>query len=128
VFERVLLAVSEMHEPTWKAARAKLEATALIRADQKLTLAGGPYLQFHPTLTYAADDGGATAEAKNRYIGVYLAVMRAVDQAITGPYPREAMQLMFQEEANFRKAMVWALEQGAYEDASTATWAGRTMR
>ena len=57
VFEQLLLDVSEMDPARWEAARAELEATALVRVERDIMLADRPYLRFHPTLAYAAAVG-----------------------------------------------------------------------
>jgi tetratricopeptide (TPR) repeat protein len=118
VFEQVLLAVSKMEPEVWAAARGELKATALVGVEQEVMLAGKPYLRFHPTLAVAAGDGVDEAGVRERYVEVYLAVRGAVNQAFHGSNPRGGMEVMVREEANFRTAVGWALEQGAYDRAS----------
>jgi hypothetical protein len=55
------------------------------------------------------------AEVRNRYIEIYLAVRAAINNAFHGVNPREGMEVMVREEANFRRAVGWALEQKGYD-------------
>jgi tetratricopeptide (TPR) repeat protein len=127
VFEDVLLDVSGMEASAWEALRAELEATALVRVERETLLNKRPYLRFHPTLAFVA--AGAPVPdpdaARRRFIGVYLGVMRAVDQALRGSNARGGMDVMAGEEANVRTAVRWALEVGADAEASDI---GQTIR
>ena len=120
VFEDNLLDVSGMEAAAWEAVRGELEATALVRVEREVLLAQRPYLRFHPTLAYVA--AGAQVPdpngARQRFIGVYYAVMRAVDQALRGSNASGGMEVMAGEEANVRAAVRWAVEAGAYAEAS----------
>jgi tetratricopeptide (TPR) repeat protein len=125
VFEDNLLDVSEMEPEAWDKARGELEATALVRVESDVTFGPSegekrPYLRFHPTLPSAAArrplaDPDA---ARRRFIGVYVAVMRAVDSALRGSNPRGGMEVLAREEANVRAAVQWAIEDEAYDAAS----------
>jgi tetratricopeptide (TPR) repeat protein len=66
----------------------------------------------------AAGNGAAEAGVRERYVEVYLAVRAGVDKALHGSDPRWGMEVMAREEASFRRAVGWALEQGAYDRAS----------
>lgn len=118
VFEEILLDVSQMDQPAWEVARGELEATALVGVERELMLVGKPFLRFHPTLAVAAGDGAVAAGVRERYVEVYLAVMAGIYEALHGSNPRGGMEVMAREEANFRRAVGWALEQGAHEHAS----------
>ena len=127
VFEQILLDVSELDPKQWESARAELEATALIRVEDKVLLANRPYLRFHPTLTYAAS-GEATVDSESpveRFAEVYFAVMRTVDQALIGSNARWGLELMSREEANFRTAVLWVM---AHQRYATASHMGATFR
>ncbi|HOC55787.1 MAG TPA: tetratricopeptide repeat protein [Verrucomicrobiota bacterium] len=102
------------------------------------------YLRFHPTLAYAAAQfrvpaladpppheqevagskdaqppkGGTPNELRKRFIGVYLAVMQALDKALRGSQSREALEILAREEANYRTAVSWAVADQAYDVAS----------
>jgi tetratricopeptide (TPR) repeat protein len=126
VFEQILLRVSEIEPAVWELVRAELEATALVRVEREWLFADRPYLRFHPTLAYAAGSHVPDKDmARTRFIVVYLAVMRAVDKALHGSNPRGGMEVMAREEANFRTAVRWAVEDGSYGEASAL---GATFR
>jgi tetratricopeptide (TPR) repeat protein len=120
VFEAILLEVSQIEPAAWEAVRAELEATALVRLERELLLNQRPYLRFHPTLAFVA----AAAQvpdpdaARQRFIGVYYGVMRAVDQALRGANARGGMEVMAGEEANLRTVVRWAVAAEAYAAAS----------
>lgn len=120
VFEQVLLSVSDLDRQQWETTRAELEATALVRVEPDILLGDRPYLRFHPTLRYAAVGRAvpSPAEARRRFIGVYLAVMRAVNEALTGANSRVGLELMAKEEANVRAAVRWAAADQEYAAAS----------
>ncbi len=118
VFEVVLLEVSQMDPAAWETVRGELQATALVGVEREIELGGKPYLRFHPTLAVAAGDGVDEAGVRERYVEVYLAVMGGIDKALRGSNPRWGMEVMVREEANFRRAVGWALEKGAYDRAS----------
>jgi tetratricopeptide (TPR) repeat protein len=127
VFEQILLKVSEIEPAAWETVRAELEATALVRIESECLFGNRPYLRFHPTLASVAAGVQVTDPdaAQKRFTGVYLAVMRAVNQALRGSNPRGGMEVMTREEANFRTAVGWAVEAGAYAEASAM---GDTLR
>lgn len=118
VFEDNLLDVSQMDPEVWDTARGELEATALVGVEREFNVNGKPYLRFHPTLAVAAGDGVDEAGVRERYVKVYLAVALSILKAFSGSNPRVGMEVMLREEANLRKALGWALEQGAYDWAS----------
>lgn len=53
-----------------EAARAELEATALVRVEREVLLNDRPYLRFHPTLAHAVSGMESTAALKERFVGV----------------------------------------------------------
>jgi len=116
VFENNLLDVSEMDPQQWEAICAELEATALVRIDREIQVNKRPYLRFHPTLAYAitglsvADGQLPLNEIRKRFISAYLSMMRMADQALRGSNPRGGLEMLAREEANFRVAVRWALE------------------
>lgn len=124
VFEDNFLDVSEIDPQQWEGIRAELEATALIRVDRTMLVNKRPYLRFHPTLVYAATDLPAddqkerVVEIRARFIGVYVAVMQMVDQTLRGSDSHNGLVVLAREEANFRTAVRWAVDQGEYSTAS----------
>jgi tetratricopeptide (TPR) repeat protein len=114
VFERFLLNCTEMTAEVWSPIRSELVATALV-AVEELEQFNTPYLRFHPTLPHAARPGDVAnaEEAEQRFIAVYLAVMRMVDKALHGDQPAAGMALLAREEANFRSAIDRAFRLGA---------------
>jgi tetratricopeptide (TPR) repeat protein len=111
-FEDHILFFTQLSPDAWSAIRAELEATALLRVEE----AGFnvPFLRFHPTLSYAArrQEVGEVEAAEQRFIAVYLAVMREVDAALKGRTAAAGMVLMEREEANFRSALQIAFRRG----------------
>lgn len=111
-FENFILAFTQLSPDAWSAIRAELEATALLRVED----AGFnvPFLRFHPTLPYAArrQTVSEVDVAEQRFVAVYLAVMREVDAALTGRTAAAGMALMEREEANFRSALEIAFCRG----------------
>jgi tetratricopeptide (TPR) repeat protein len=118
VFEEVLLDVSHMDPMAWAEVRIELEATALVRAEPEIEINGRPYLRFHPTLAVASGNELFETGIKYRYVEVYLTVGKGIAKALRGSSPRRGMEVMAREEANFARAVGWALEQGAYQPAS----------
>lgn len=134
VFEQLLLDVSGLEPQQWEGVRAELEATALVRVERDLQMNQRPYLRFHPTLASAVsglplttarspEDGAESArrpgeEVRTRFVRVYVAVMRAVDRALGGSNPRGGIDVLAREEANFRTAVRWAVEDREYAVAS----------
>ena len=113
VFERCLIAFAELEPERWQAVRAELVATALLRVET-LEWSNTPFLRFHPTLPFAArpTEVPDPEAAEQRFIAVYLAVMRMVDEALRGRQPGAGMRLMALEEANFRAAIRRAFGRG----------------
>lgn len=119
VFEHILLAISQVDPAAWKAIRGELEATALIRIDWDLLLVNRPYLRFHPTLAYAAMGVVPDPkEARRRFVWTYVAFTSGVARAFRGSNPRKGLEAMIREEANCRRAVVWAVEDQEYFIAS----------
>lgn len=120
VFEDNLLDVSGLDPQVWEAVRAELEATALVRVERDLEINGRPYLRFHPTLAYACAGRNVPDpdEARKRFVMVYRAVMRMVDKMLRGSNPRGGMQVLAREEANYRRAVRWAVDDQEYAAAS----------
>jgi hypothetical protein len=119
VFENYLILFAELDPERWQAVRAELVATALVRVevyDWYTT----PFLRFHPTLPFAARtaDVPDPAAAEERFIAVYLAVMRMVDKALRGRQPGAGMRLMALEEANFHLALRRAFARGGYREGA----------
>ena len=128
VFEQLLLDISQIAPEAWDGIRGELEGTALIRVEREVRIADRPYLRFHPTLPYAAQlglsfgadvPGGANAvrldedpATRQRYIGVYDALDTGIRSALGGANPRDGMEVMAREEANFRQAVEWAVADG----------------
>jgi tetratricopeptide (TPR) repeat protein len=127
VCEQIFLDISELDPQLWEAARTELEATALIRVEHDFLLMNRPYLRFHPTLAYGAMGRAIPdpEEARQRFVGVYLEVLRVVDQALRHSNPRSGMELLAREEANVRSAVRWALADQEYAKAARA---GETFR
>jgi tetratricopeptide (TPR) repeat protein len=121
VFEVVLIAVSSLDPASWRTTRKELVATALVRVDEELRLEDLPYLRFHPTLAVAAGNEAVEAGARETYFEVYRSLAWRVHKARGAA--REAnlhwgMKVMVREEANFRRTIIWALEQGDHDLAS----------
>ncbi|MBI3270571.1 MAG: tetratricopeptide repeat protein [Planctomycetes bacterium] len=117
VFEDNLLDVSGIPPAEWEAARAEMEATALLRVERDIQLNDRPYLRFHPTLAYAASAAAVAnpEEARKRFIEVYLGVMQAVDHAMSGAQPRAGLEVMAREEINFRTSVRLAVDDHAFD-------------
>jgi tetratricopeptide (TPR) repeat protein len=111
VFEDNFLDVSQLAPETWEPIRQELQGIALLRAEHDLQIAGRPFLRFHPTLASAAADStlGRNPEIRQRFIGVYGALMHALDKALSGSQPRAALEVLNREEANYRTAVQWAV-------------------
>lgn len=142
VFEDVLLKISQIDPHVWDEVRSEFAATALIRIEDDIQIGGRPYLRFHPTLAYAARLQGAGAkpgdlegtaaarapgvpvlkaddeEKDARYLAVYLGLNSAVYNALTGANPGAGIQVLSREEANFRRAVEWAVAKGQYRVAA----------
>ncbi|HEX3131839.1 MAG TPA: tetratricopeptide repeat protein, partial [Thermoanaerobaculia bacterium] len=112
-FEDHILLFTQLSPNDWSAIRAELEATALLRVEE-LEAFNVPFLRFHPTLPYAArrQEVGEMEAVEQRFIAVYLAVMREVAAALGGRTAAAGMVLMEREEANFRSALEIAFRRG----------------
>jgi tetratricopeptide (TPR) repeat protein len=118
VFEDNLLDVSEIEPGTWDKIRGELVRTALIEVDRELLLADKPYLRFHPTLPHATRKAEESVTVKHRYVDTYVAFTVAIDNALAGSEPQTGMDVMAREETNFRAAVLWAIAQKRYREAS----------
>ena len=127
VFEDNLLDVSQLSPEAWEPIRRELQGIAIIRIDLDIQLAGRPFLRFHPTLAAAAADVilGQKLEIRMRFIGVYLALMQALDKALRGSQSRAALEILDHEEANYRTAVRWAVDDRQLQDAAVL---GQTFR
>jgi hypothetical protein len=78
VFEINLLNMSQIEPAAWDAIRGELQAIALLRVEDDLQIGNRPFLRFHPTLAIASADShmAEQPETRQRFIGVYLAVMQ----------------------------------------------------
>jgi len=112
-FEQSILNFTELDANAWAAIRAELVATALVGIEN-LAQFDTPYVRFQPTLPYAAraEDVPAVEQTEQRFLGVYLAVMRMAYEALHGSQPGAGMVLAAREEANLRSAMTRAFRRG----------------
>jgi tetratricopeptide (TPR) repeat protein len=120
VFEMILLDVSQITPEAWEPIRRELQGIALVRPEDDIQIAGGPFQRFHPTLASAAADAALTRqpEIRQRFIGVYGALMHALDKALRGSQSRTAMEILDREEANYRTAVDWAVADRRYQAAA----------
>src|SRR6185295_8587972 len=127
VFEVNLLLVSQLTPEAWEPIRRELQGIALLRAEGDLQIAGRPFLRFHPTLASAAADPtlAQNPEIRQRFIGVYGALMMALNKALRGSQSRAALEIMNREEANYRTAVQWAV---ADQQLPAAATLGHTFR
>ncbi|HYN20180.1 MAG TPA: CHAT domain-containing protein, partial [Thermoanaerobaculia bacterium] len=111
VFEQKLLELSQIALEAWEPIRRELQGIALLRVEDDLQINGRPFLRFHPTLASAAADPtlAQNSEVRQRFIGVYLALMQALNKALRGSQSREALEVLNREEANYRTAVQWAV-------------------
>src|SRR5439155_1762242 len=88
---------------------------------------GRPFLRFHPTLAIASTDSRVAEqpETRQRFIGVYLALMRVLEKALRGSQSRAALEILSREEANYRTAVRWAVADQQHQAAATL---GETFR
>ncbi|MCP4702131.1 MAG: tetratricopeptide repeat protein [Gammaproteobacteria bacterium] len=114
VFEPLFLAFSELDENRWAAARAELEATALLKVEDGLRINDRPYLKLHPTLPFAVQAEAESEKQKQKYLVVYLDMMRTIDNALRGSQPAAGMEIMRREEANFSCALHLAVAQNQH--------------
>lgn len=120
VFEDLLLDVSQLAPEAWEPIRQELQGIALLRAEDDLQIAGRPFLRFHPTLASAAADAtlAQNPEIRQRFLGVYLALMQALNKALTGFQSRAALEVLNREEANYRTAVQWAVADQQFRTAA----------
>ena len=120
VFEGNLLGVSEIEPATWEPIRTELQGIALLRAEDDIRIGGRPYLRFHPTLAIASADSrlAEQPETRQRFIGVYLGLMQALDKALRGSQSRAALEILNREEANYRTAVRWAVADQQHQAAA----------
>jgi len=127
MFERFLLAFSQLPEADWAAIRAELVATALLRVeDVGIQIDNTPYLKLHPTLAEAAAGPASAADPRaGRFIDCYLGVGQMIDRALGGTQPAAGMTLTRLELGNLRRALDLAFAAGRHRDG----WAlGDTLR
>jgi tetratricopeptide (TPR) repeat protein len=127
VFEALLLDVSQLAPEAWEPIRRELQGIALLRVEGNLQVGGRPFLRFHPTLSSSAADPTLmqNLEIRQRFLGVYTALMRDLDKALTGSQSRAALEVLNREEANYRTAVQWAV---ADRQFPTAAALGVTFR
>jgi len=113
-FEQCILNFAGLQPEAWQPIRDELVATALVQVEE-LEWSKSPYVRFHPTLPYAArrEEMADPVGAEERFIAVYLAVMRMADEALRGRQPAAGMALVGREEGNLRSAMARAFARGA---------------
>jgi tetratricopeptide (TPR) repeat protein len=110
VFEDLLLRVSQLAPEVWEPIRRELHGIALLRVEDELPIDGRPFLRFHPTLAAAAGPLLAqNPEIRQRFIGVYLSLRHALDQALNGSQSRDALEILNREETSYRTAVQWAV-------------------
>ncbi|HET7177639.1 MAG TPA: CHAT domain-containing protein, partial [Solirubrobacterales bacterium] len=126
VFEDLLLDVSRIAPEAWEPIRRELQGIALLRVEDDLQIGDRPFLRFHPTLAAAADPTLAQSpEVRQRFVGVYGALMRALDSALRGSQSRVALEVLSREEASYRTAVQWAV---ADQQLPVAAALGYTFR
>ena len=120
VFEINLLDVSQLDPAAWEPIRRELQGIALVRPEDDIQITGRPFLRFHPTLASAAADADLAQqpETRRRFIDVYYALKRALDQALKGSQSRTALAILDREEANYRTAVHWALADRQFRAAA----------
>jgi len=127
VFEVNLLNVSQIAPAAWEPIRAELQGIALLRTEDDIQIGGRPFLRFHPTLAIASADSSLARQPqmRERFMGVYLDLMGALDKALSGSQSRAAMEILDREEANYRTAVRWAVADNQHQ---AAAWLGHTFR
>ena len=127
VFEDNLLDVSQLTPEAWEPIRRELEGIALLRVEDDLQIGDRPFLRFHPTLAAAAavPTLAQNPEIRQRFLGVYLVLMQALDHALRGSQSRAALDILSREEANYRTAVQWAV---ADQQIPAAAALGHTFR
>lgn len=127
VFETILLDISQITPEAWGPIRRELQGIALVSPEDEIQVAGRPFLRFHPTLAFAAADASLMQqpETRLRYIQVYLVLMQALDNALSGSQSQAALAILDREEANYRTAVRWAIGDGLIREAAEL---GHTFR
>ncbi len=112
-FESSIVGFTGLEADAWASVRRELESTALVRVED-LAMFNNPFVRFHPTLPFAAqaDQVPDTGAAQERFLAVYLAVSREVNDALFGQKAAAGMELMGREEANVRAAIDRAFRRG----------------
>jgi tetratricopeptide (TPR) repeat protein len=120
VFEGNLLGVSQIEPVAWEAIRAELQGIALLRTEDDIQIGDRPFLRFHPTLAIASADSTLAEKpaTRERFFHVYLALMRALDRALTGSQSQAALTILDREEMNYRTAVRWAIAAGQHKIAA----------
>jgi hypothetical protein len=115
VYEDNFLDVGRVEPDTWDDVRDEMEAAGLISVDHFLKLAGRPYLRLGKTTPPASPRGAFGVPLRTRYVRVYHAFTMPVRQAFAGQKPAAGMEIMSNEEPNFRRAVAWARDLGDIE-------------
>ncbi len=121
VFDDNLLDVSQLTPEAWEPIRRELQGIALVRPEDDIQLVGRPFLRFHPTLASAAADAALVqqAETRQRFIDVYLAPVLMLDQRHWWAPDRAcALEILDREEANYRTAVHWAVDDRQFQAAA----------
>jgi tetratricopeptide (TPR) repeat protein len=120
VFEINLLNMSQLDPAAWEPIRRELQGVALVQPEDDIQIADRPFLRFHPTLAPAAAEVALAQkpETRERFIGVYGALRQALDQALRGSQSRAAMEILDREEANYRTAVHWAVDDRQFQAAA----------
>ena len=127
VFEDNFLDVSQIDPAAWDPMRFELQGIALLRIENDTQIANRPFLRFHPTLAIASADStfAENPEVRDRFVQVYRAVERMLNQMLFGSQPRAALTILDREEMNFRTAVRWAIAGGQFRTAANL---GHTFR
>jgi tetratricopeptide (TPR) repeat protein len=128
VFEIILLDVSQLAPEAWEPIRRELEAIALLRTEHDVQIGDRPFLRFHPTLGFAVADRtlAGEPETRERFVGVYLALMRELNNALSGSQSRTAIEILDREEANYRAAVRWAVAKQQLKVAAELSYTFQT--
>jgi tetratricopeptide (TPR) repeat protein len=120
VFEDNFLDVSQIEPAAWEPIRSELQGIALLRTEDDVQVAGRPFLRFHPTLAIASADLtlAEKPETRERYVQVYLALMRGLKKGLAGSQSRTALAILDLEEINYRTAVRWAIADGQQQIAA----------
>lgn len=120
VFETILIDVSQIIPEEWEPMRRELESIALVRTEVDLKIGDRPFLQFHPTLSFAVADTSVAQrpELRERFVAAYRRLMHALDRAMRGSESRAALEVLKREEVNYRRAVQWALADQQFRSAA----------